>query len=128
MTIRITAMPSPNHTNRAGLFMGVLGRPAAAFAADNGRRRRAHDAAISDALSALQIFLNQKLTNPDDQRQAETLVTALLNAAPDDDGADPDDADQTAEDRRRKMAGDQNRRVVSELAKRFPNARMPRQA
>jgi hypothetical protein len=54
MTIRITPMPSPTGRNRAGLYVGVLGRPAVAFAADSARRRQARDSATSDAMSALQ--------------------------------------------------------------------------
>jgi hypothetical protein len=80
MTIRIMPMPSPNRTNKAGLFMGVLGRPAL-FAADSARRRQARDSATSDAMRKLQIFLNEALS-PDDQRQAETLLAALLQTLP----------------------------------------------
>jgi hypothetical protein len=46
----------------ARLYMGVLGRPAAAFAADSARRRQAKDSATSDALTNLQLFLNQALS------------------------------------------------------------------
>jgi hypothetical protein len=81
MTIRIMPMPSPNRTNKAGLFMGVLGRPALVFAADSARRRQARDSATSDAMRKLQIFLNEALS-PDDQRQAETLLAALLQTLP----------------------------------------------
>jgi putative transposase len=69
--------------------------------AASARRHQAGGASSSN-LSDLQQFLNEKLTNPADQRQAEALLTALLNSSPDDD----DDADQTAEDRRRRMSGD----------------------
>jgi hypothetical protein len=75
--------------------------------------------------------LNEALS-PDDQRQAETLLTALLQTLPakepDDDDSDSDpDADQTAEDRRRKMAGDHRLDGYSRMEKLFPDAKLPRQ-
>jgi hypothetical protein len=123
--ISINAAPSPNGTNRAGLYLGVLGRGGAAFAQDSARRRQAKDSATSDAMDQFQQFLNEALTDPSDRMKAETLLTALLQtlpaAEPDDDDSDADpNADQTAEDRRRKMAGDGRPG--------FPHRRDPRSA
>jgi hypothetical protein len=127
--MHISRAPSPNGTNKANLYVGTLGGPARAYAADSARRRQARDGTTSDVLTRLQEFLSQKLTDPADQRTAETLVAALLNAVPDEDddaGADPDaaDPDETAEDRRRRgVTGD--RRGVSQLSRQFPNAKLP---
>jgi hypothetical protein len=90
-----TPMPSPLHTNHERLFL-----PDRGLAADASP--------TSEALSALQIFLNEKL-GADDQRQAETLLNALLEAQPD----DPDDDADQAQDKRRRMAGDRTRRLGS---------------
>jgi hypothetical protein len=133
MTIRITPMPSPTGRNQARLFMGVLGRPAAAFAVDSARRRQARDSATSDAMDAFQEFMNEALTDPADRSKAETLLTQLLqtlpSAPPDDDDSDADsDTDQTAEDRRKKMAGDRRLDGFAEMERMFPLSKMPRQA
>jgi hypothetical protein len=141
--MKLFALPSPRGTNYEGLRLLPLGAAAAAFARDAAPRgRRATDATPTSAkaLSALQIFLNEKLS-PADQGQAETLIDALLEAAaqPDDPDEDPDAEEQVAaQDRRRKMASDvrrearrmsfdARRRVDAEMAKLFPTAVMPKQ-
>jgi hypothetical protein len=140
---KLYALPSPNGTNYERLRLPPLGAAAAAFARDAApRARHANDGtpASAKALSALQIFLNEKLS-PDDQGQAETLIDALLEAAaqPDDPDEDPDAEEQVAaQDRRRKMASDvrrearrmsfdARRRVDAEMSKLFPTAVMPKQ-
>jgi len=112
-------MPSPRNSNYEKLFMP---------------RRLALDVSPSTPLGDLQLFLQEKLTNPDDLRTVETLINRLLEANPDD--SDPDE--QAQDKRRRGVTGDhriQRRawlggdsgRVASDLAKRFPLAKMPRQ-
>jgi hypothetical protein len=138
---KLYALPSPRGTNYEGLRLPPLG--AAAYDAAP-RARHANDATPTSAkaLSALQIFLNEKLSSPEDLAQAESLVEQLLEAAaqPDDPDADPDDDEDqvAAQDRRRKMVGDvrrearrmsfdAHRRVDAEMSKLFPSAVLPRQ-
>jgi hypothetical protein len=140
---KLYPLPSPRGTNYEDLRLPPLGAAAAAFARDAApRARRANDATPSSAkaLSALQLFLNERLS-PDDQSHAETLVDALLEAAaePNDPDEDPDAEEQVAaQDRRRKMASDvrrearrmsfdARRRVDAEMTKMFPDAVMPKQ-
>jgi hypothetical protein len=137
---KLSAMPSPRGTNREGLYLRPLGSAAAAF--DAAQRRRANDAVDPDALKQSVDNLTGHLgatLQGDDLTKAYSLLSELLNAAvpaddPDDPNADPDDE---ASDRRR-MAGDRkreaarvaydaHRRVNDEMAKRFPNAVLPRQ-
>jgi hypothetical protein len=132
---KLTAAPSPRGTNIEQLFLRPLGS-AAAF--DAAQRRRANDAVDPDALKESVDNLTGHLgatLQGDDLTKAYSLLSALLNAAVPAD--DPDDPDDEASDRRR-MAGDRkreaarvaydaHRRVNDEMAKRFPNAVLPRQ-
>jgi hypothetical protein len=131
------AMPSPNGTNFERIFIGPLGAAAAAF--DAAQRRRASDTVDPDALKESVDNLTGHLgatLQGDDLTKAYSLLSELLNAAVPAD--DPDQDDDEASDRRRKMAGDRkreaarvaydaHRRVNEEMAKRFPKAVMPRQ-
>jgi hypothetical protein len=116
------AMPSPLHTNYERLYLPQR-------LAGDARPRQARDASSSDALTALQQFLSEVLSDPSDLQQAEILVEALLESTPNDD--DPDaDPDQTAADKRRRTAGDRPRRAWAgdrsaalTMAQRFPLAR-----
>lgn len=131
MTTR-APMPSPSGRNAERLYLPER------LAADSATST----SASTRALSQFQIFLNQKLTSPDDQAQVESLIDALLEAISPD--ADPDqdaDHDDEAQDRR-KLAGDRIRtmkrdakrvtfdslrRSEEKMARLFPDAVMPRQ-
>jgi hypothetical protein len=131
------AAPSPRGTNIEQLYLRPLGFAASAF--DAAQRRRSNDAIDPDALKQSVDNLTGHLgatLQGDDLTTAYSLLSALLKAAVPAD--DPDQDDDEASDRRRKMAGDRkreaarvsydaHRRVNEEMARRFPKAVMPRQ-
>jgi hypothetical protein len=146
---KLTAMPSPSGRNAERLFLP--GRLAADSATSTSTSTSISTGASASAkaLSQLQMFHGAKLSNPEDQAMAESLLTALLEAiTPDDDDDESDDPDldddqATAQDKkRRKLAGDRvqtlrraaarvtfdsYRRCSEKMARLFPDAVKPRQ-
>jgi hypothetical protein len=107
------AMPSPLNTNREGLFL--LDRRLAADAAPR-RRRIVADATpqTMKAMSAMEAFWDEVLSDPADRARAETLLEAVLQAASDDptqngEQDDDDESDQAEDSKRRRIAGDGRR-------------------